>query len=309
MHPMTRQLRYIMAAAREGSITAAAEAESISASSILSAIDKFESYYQKQIFVRRRSKGLCVTVTGERILARMRHLLDEMDAFESSLLQESPTVSGELRVGVFVTMAAHVMPYVLKSLHEEHPELQVNHFEGSLRDVEAALRSGKVDVALTYGAYLADDLDVNYLFDAPPHALLSANDPLAESETITVREMAERPLILLNSPDSAQYILSIFTRSGYRPKIKHRTTSYELIRSSVALGVGASIVNIRPLSDVTYSGARVVCRPLHAVNQSLVSRVAVVSRKDEILGNRATAFLKHCQKLTDTPLKDKIIVT
>ncbi|MEL7444921.1 MAG: LysR substrate-binding domain-containing protein [Pseudomonadota bacterium] len=306
---MTRQLRYIVAAAREGSITAAAEAESISASSILSAIDKFESYYQKQIFVRRRSKGLTVTVTGERVLAQMRHLLDEMDAFESSLKQVNPTVSGELRVGVFVTMAAHVMPYVLKSLHEEHPELQVNHFEGSLRDVEAALRSGKVDIALTYGAYLSDDLDVTYLFDAPPHALLSVRDRLAESETVSVREMSERPLILLNSPDSAQYILSIFSRSGYRPKIKHRTTSYELIRSSVALGVGASIVNIRPISDITYSGEQVVCRPLTDIGQDLVSRVAVVSRKDEVLGARATAFLQHCMQLADTPLLHKIIVT
>ena len=83
MNALTRQFRYILAAAREGSITAAAEAESISASSVLSAIEKFESQYQTQIFVRRRSKGLRVTVTGERVIAQIRHLLDEIDAFDS----------------------------------------------------------------------------------------------------------------------------------------------------------------------------------------------------------------------------------
>ena len=308
MHPMSRQLRYIMAAAREGSITAAAETESISTSSILSAIEKFEAYYQTQIFVRRRSKGLSVTVSGERILGRMRHLLDEMEAFDSSLRHNSPIVFGELRVGVFTTMAAHLMPYILKSLDDEHPDLQVTHFEGSLREVEAALRSGKVDVALTYDAFLPDDVEVIHLFDAPPHAVLATHDPLAACEMVSIQDLSQRPLILLNSPDSAQYILSLFTRSGCRPNVRHRTTSYELIRSSVALGLGASIVNIRPISDITYAGEQVVTRPLITSGQNLSSRVAVVTRKDDVLGNRANAFIKHCQKLVETPLLDGLIV-
>lgn len=305
---MSRQFRYIIAAAREGSIVAAAEAESISASSILSAIEKFESHYQTQIFVRRRSKGLSITVTGERVLARIRQLLDDIEAFDRSLTQSSPTASGELRVGLFSTMAAHVMPYILKTLDEEHPDMRVNHFEGSLREVEASLRSGNVDIALTYDAFLPSDFEVTPLFDAPPHALLSAKDPLARNEYVTIQQMSERPLLLLNSPDSAQYMLSLFTRSGFRPHVKHRSSSYELIRASVALGVGVSIFNIRPITDMAYSGEKIACRPLNVLSQNVASRVAVVTRKGDILGARATAFMTHCKKLADADFLDQIIV-
>jgi len=201
------------------------------------------------------------------------------------------------------------MPYILKSLNEEHPGLQLNHYEGSLREVEAALRSGKVDVALTYDAFLPDDFHVTHLFDAPPHALLAAHDPLANQDSVTIKDMAERPLLLLNSPDSAQYILSLFTRSGYRPNVKHRTTSYELIRSSVALGIGASIFNIRPISNVSYSGEDVVCRPLYLAGHNLASRVCVVTRKSDILGSRASAFVQHCRKLTGSPILERILVS
>lgn len=309
MQSMNRQLRYILAAAREGSITAAAEAESISASSILSAIEQFETHYKTQLFVRRRSKGLRVTVTGERILAQMRHLMGEIEAFDKRLKQTTPSVSGELRIGVFITMAAHLMPYILKCMNDKYPDVQINHFEGSLREVEAAVRSGNVELALTYDAFIPDDLEVTHLFDAPPHALLSAQDPLANSKTVSIEQLADRPLILLNSPDSAQYILSLFTRAGCRPNVRHRTTSYELIRSSVALGLGASIFNIRPLSDVTYSGESVVCRPLETDGGTLASRVAVVSRKGDFLGTRARAFLEQCQAFANDPSTKRLIVT
>ncbi|MEO0999347.1 MAG: LysR substrate-binding domain-containing protein [Pseudomonadota bacterium] len=308
MHPMTRQFRYILAAAREGSVTAAAEAESISASSILSAIEKFESYYKTTIFVRRRSKGLTTTITGRRILARMRQVLDDIEAFETDLKQATPKIAGELRLGVFATMAAHVMPHILKSLHGEHPDLRVIHFEGSLREVEADLRSGKVDVALTYDAFIPDDLEVLKILDAPPHALLSEDDPLATDTVVSIDDLAKRPLILLDSPDSAQYILSLFTRSGHRPIVHHRTTSYELIRSSVALGLGASVLNIRPLVDTTYSGKSVVCRPLSMKSDSLASRVAVVTRKGDVLGARVRAFIEHCRRFSTSATARQLVV-
>lgn len=310
MNAFTRQLRYILAAAREGSISAAAETESISPSSILSAIDKFEAQYQTQIFVRKKSKGLRITASGQRTLTRMRRFLDELETFESDLKRTNPVIQGELRVGVFVTMTAHVMPHILRSLHQEHPKLSIHHHEGSLRQVEADLRAGLVDVALTYDAFIPDDLDVLPLLEAPPHAVLPATDPLASHDSISMQELAELPLILLDSPDSAQYILALFIRAGCRPFVLHRTTSYELIRSSVAFGLGASVMNIRPIADVSYCGLNVVCRPLKLeAEQHLISRVAVVTRRDDILSQRAQAFIAHCQKFARSDTAQKLLVT
>ncbi|MEM9105148.1 MAG: LysR substrate-binding domain-containing protein [Pseudomonadota bacterium] len=308
MNALTRQLKYILAAAREGSISAAAEAESISPSSILSAIDKFEAQYQTQIFVRKKSKGLQITASGQRVLSRIRRFLDELETFDSDLNRTNPVIQGELRVGVFVTMAAHLMPHVLQSLHQEYPKLSIHHSEGSLRQVEADLRAGLIDVALTYDAFIPDDLDVVPLLEAPPHALLPANDPLALHETVSIEDLSERPLILLDSPDSAQYVLALFIRAKCRPFVLHRTTSYELIRSSVAFGLGVSVMNIRPITDVAYCGLNVVCRPLSLSAQDLNSRVAVVTRRGDFLGQRARAFISHCQKFASSETAQQLLV-
>lgn len=305
---MARQLRYVLAAAREGSISGAAEAESISASSILAAIDKIESHYHTQIFVRKRSKGLQITATGQRALTRMRRFLDELEAFESDLKRTSPDIGGELRVGVFVTMSAHIMPHILRSLYKEHPNLSIHHHEGSLRQVEADLRAGVVDIALTYDAFIPDDLDVVPLLDAPPFALLPADDALARLDTVSIKELSDRPLILLDTPDSAQYVLALFVRSGCRPFVLHRTTSYELIRSSVAFGLGVSIMNIRPIVDLAYCGLGVVCRPLTLTREHLRSRVSVVTRRDDILGQKAKMFIAHCQKFAASETAQQLLV-
>lgn len=306
---MTRQLRYILAAAREGSIAAAAEAESISASSVLSAIGKFEDQYGVQLFVRRRSKGLITTSSGRRILMRMHQLLEDVEAFESDLGRKDAGLSGELRLGAFAPISAHVVPHILKSMKEEHPDLRIIcDIENSLRDVEASLRAGTVDVALTYDAFISNDLEAKRIIDVPPYALLAANDRLADQDVVTIGELAQRPIILIDAPDSAQYILSLFTASGHRPDITLRTTSYELIRSSVALGVGASVLNIRPMVDVTYSGERVVCRPLELESKTLDSCVAVVTRKGGAKGQRVQTFIDHCKRFAQSPAAEKLKV-
>ena len=305
---MARQLRYVLSAAREGSISAAAETEAVSASSVLAAIDKIEAHYQTQIFVRKRSKGLRITPSGQRALARMRRFLDELDAFESDLKRTGSEVRGELGVGVFMTLSALLMPHILQSLHQEYPGLSIHHHEGSLRQVEADLRAGLVDVALTYDVFIPDDLDVVPLLDAPLYAALPATDPLAARETVSIEDLAERPLVLLDSPDTAQFLLGLFTGAGFRPKVLHRTISYELIRSSVAFGLGVAIMNIRPISSFAYCGLEVVCRPLRLTGEHLIPRVAVVTRRDDILGQRAQAFILHCQRFAASETAQQVVV-
>ena len=211
-------------------------------------------------------------------------------------------------MGVFATLSALVMPHILKSLSQAHPELQVTHVEGNLRDVESALRSGDVDIALTYDAFLPNDLEVTRLFHVPPHAILAESDPLAQSQSVTVHDLAERPLILLDMPDSAQYIIGLITRAGYQPQVRFRTTSTELIRSTVAMGLGVSVAHVRPASDEVYSGDRIVCRPLLTENDGRLAQIAVVNRKGYPLGARAMAFLEHSKRFANSPAVEKLVV-
>ena len=293
MQDLIRQLKYIQSAAREGSISGAAEAESISPSSILLAIDKFESRFQTQLFVRLKSKGLRLTEDGQSVIDRINSFIDEVHGFEDDLARDQTSVEGELNIGMFSAVSSHIAPMILSSLSANYPSLGFQLREGNQLQVQHDLRNGLVDVALMYDKFLEDDVTATRILEVRPHAVLAETDPLALNDRVSVMDLATKPLILLNTPDGMQYVMGVFSQFGVQPKVLYRTASYEMIRSSAAFGLGVGILVLKPLIDMTYSGRRVAHRPL-AEDVEPVS-LAVVTRRDERPSRRTQIFIEHCQ--------------
>ena len=65
-------------------------------------------------------------------------------------------------------------------------------------------------------------------------------------------------MILLDLPHSRDYFTEIFTRRGLAPVVRHRFTSFEAVRAMVARGHGFTLLNQRPVHDLTYDGGRLV---------------------------------------------------
>ncbi|MCL6283718.1 LysR substrate-binding domain-containing protein [Ruegeria sp. 2012CJ41-6] len=289
-----RQLSYAVAAAREGSISGAADVLNISTSSILTAIDKFEQEFGIQLFVRQRAKGLTTTAVGERAIARTIRLLDEAEAFEQDLSGGSAELSGHLSVGAFTSISPSIAPRVIRELQAEHPGLIVHLHEGDLVEIQESLKNGTVDVLLTYDAGLDEEFETEFLINAPPHVVLSECDPLAELDKISVKDLSGRTLLLLNLPQSRKYILSMFEQHHIQPGRIQRVESFEMVRSAAAAGLGAAILNVRPPSNTTYSGYKVVCRPLAEGQPG--PNIVLATRPGGRISRRAAAFSQSCRQ-------------
>ena len=70
-----RQLEYFIAAAEQGSISAAARARHVSQPSVSQAIAQLEQALGEALFHRRISRGLELTPAGQRLLGRARDIL------------------------------------------------------------------------------------------------------------------------------------------------------------------------------------------------------------------------------------------
>jgi DNA-binding transcriptional LysR family regulator len=291
MNSTLRQLSYLVEAARSGSVSAAAKNLSISSSSILMAIDKIESEFGVQIFVRQRSKGLMITTAGKTVILRIVQLLDEVDSFEKDLGGHEYSIEGEIHVGCFGSISPHILPQIIRNLTADHPGIKAHMHEGNLLRIQEYLRNGTVDILVTYDAGMTDEFDIEPLVSAPPHAVLAANEELALQDQVSLKDLAQRPLFLMDLPESANYILSVFKDHGYRPNVVHRTESYEMIRSSVAAGLGVAIQNMRPLINVTYGGLEVVCKP---ILESTRDTLLVIANRSHSESNRlANVFKKY----------------
>ncbi len=306
MNITLRQLEYVVAASREQSIAGAATALNISTSSVLMAIDKFEHEFGVQLFVRQRSKGLVTTTAGERAIARTIRMLDEADLFVSDIAGAGSELSGELRVGSFTSISPNIAPQVIQALGTQYPNLNIHLSEGDMISIQQGLRDGVVDILLTYDAGLWDEFDSEFLANAPPHVVLAEKDPLADRDRISIHDIADRTLLLLNLPQSRNYIQSLYDRAGVRPAHIQRLESFEMVRSSAAAGLGIAILNIRPFTDNTYSGLRVVCRPLIDTGPS--PNIILATRRGSRISRRAQAFAQQCRRFFQTEAAGRLFV-
>jgi DNA-binding transcriptional LysR family regulator len=262
MNVSLRQLRYVMTAARLRSISKAAHHLRISQSSIAAAINKFEAEFSVTIFVRQQAKGLVLTTVGSEILGRTGRFLSEVDSFVQDLSGLGESLEGAINVACFAPVSPHFLPPIIRDLTRQHPNVSVHIHEGDLRSVQEFLRDGIADVVLTYDLGLDSAFEAESLRGAPPHVILATNDPLAAKSEVKLADLVDRPMILLDLPESRTYFELMFEALGAQPKIVHRTQTYELVRGLVATGLGFSILNVRPIIDATYTGRKIAYRRL-----------------------------------------------
>jgi DNA-binding transcriptional LysR family regulator len=125
---------------------------------------------------------------------------------------------------------------------------------------------GVLDVAVLYDFDIPSSLHCTPLRTMPLQAVLHADHRLARRATLSLFDLVDESLILLDLPKSRDYFLSIYGDLGLTPKIAHRTTSFEMLRSLVANGLGYSLLNFCPPLDFPHHGA-IVSRPLVEVSK------------------------------------------
>ena len=103
-------------------------------------------------------------------------------------------------------------------------------------------------------------IEYDTLIDAPPYCLLSAGHPLARQDTVSIAQLSNEPLIVLNRPVAATYYQGLFSKATHSIKIAAYANSTEMVRSLVSQGQGCAILNMRPGTSQSYTGAPVVER-------------------------------------------------
>ncbi len=294
MHYTLKQLQYFVTAAEHGNVTAAAAALHVSQPSVSSAIAHLERAFQVQLLVRHQAKGVSLTPAGQRIVVEARSLLAHASDFAEGSQALAGSLSGPLEVGCFVTFAPFYLPRLLLSFAKAQPGVRVNVQEGALDVLQDRLISGACELALLYDLGIRDTVESQVLTRLVPYALLARNHPLAARKALSLKDLSQEPLVLLDLPHSRDYFRAMFLRSGIEPRVTHRSLSFEMVRGLVANGHGYSILNLRPHGDLSYDGARLVCRPLKDPLPPLSIVLARV--KGARLTRRAEAFAEHCRE-------------
>ena len=290
-----KQLEYFVAAGEHGSIKRAATTVNISQPSISSAVSHLEDELQLQLFVRHHAQGLSLTSAGVRMMRESKLLLKQVQGFYSLAAEIKDKVSGNLSVGCMVTLAPMIAPELGFAFTAKHPAAKLEITEGSHEALITDLRQVKIDVAITYDLAIADDIHFQSLAELPPKVLLAKQHPLACKNEITISELAQHPMVLLDLPQSREYFISLFEENDLHPDINMRASSQEVVRTLVANGFGFSITNVRPRSLTALDGRELVSVALTGKHKPMRIGIATLAECDPPAILRE--FTKHCSSL------------
>ena len=119
MNYTLKHLKYFVAACEEESVKRAAEKLNISQPSVSAAIAHLEGVFNVQLFIRHHARGLALTPAGRRLLGRANLLIKQAEDLHQYATDLGDSLTGQLDVGCFVTLAPIFMPpltMVLKRL-------------------------------------------------------------------------------------------------------------------------------------------------------------------------------------------------
>ncbi|MEV0049881.1 LysR substrate-binding domain-containing protein [Saccharopolyspora shandongensis] len=295
------QLRYFEAAARHLSMTAASRELTVSQSAVSTAIAQLERELGVQLLLRHHARGLSLTTAGQAFHQRVLDFLAHGAELVEAARQAGTDLVGPLTVGCFSTLAPFRLPGLLAEFERRHPQVHVSVLEGEHSALKAALRAGECEVSLLYGYDLDDDIDRVVVDTAPPYVLVGSDHPLAKSKKgkVSLAQLAGEPMVLLDLPNSREYLQSVLRDAGVEPVIRHRTTGYETVRALVAHGHGFALLNQRPPAEMTYAGANAV--PLKLTDKVEPLEIVVAWMRGARLTRRSQEFVKLCRSLYAHP--------
>ncbi|MQA34430.1 LysR family transcriptional regulator [Modestobacter roseus] len=249
-----RQLHCFVAVADAGSLSGAAATLRVTPTAVASALTELERILRTQLVVRRKAHGVSLTPTGVYLRKRAAVLLRDAEELRLMTASGGTELAGPLTLGCYVTVSPTILPLLLRWTAEHHPKVQLDVVARSQQEITALLFAGALDLAIVYDMGLPDGLESVLLYMVRPYVVLPADHRLAGAGSVSLAELAEEPLILLDLPPAAQHTLRVFEQAGVTPRVAQRTTDFELTRSLVARGLGYSVLVQRPAVDRSYEG-------------------------------------------------------
>jgi DNA-binding transcriptional LysR family regulator len=144
-----RQLRYVVATADHGTMTAAAQALYVAQPALSRAVRELERELGIELFAR-SGRGVVLTSAGAQVLHHARVALEAVDAIEEVSAARGNGRGTELRIAATPTLEPELTGRLLPRFARDQPAVTVRVIRCAGRDaVGAALRAGRAELAVT----------------------------------------------------------------------------------------------------------------------------------------------------------------
>ena len=279
-------LQYFLAVAREQNISAAAQSLHLTQPTLSRQLRELEEELGKQLMLRGNRK---ITLTQEGMLLRKRaeEILELVDRAEREVMRSDDAVSGDIYIGTGETDGVRQIARAANRLQACYPGIRFHIVSGDAVDVCERLDKGLLD----FGVLLGDIDKTKYHYMELPMkdtwgVLMRRDSPLAHRESVSPRDLWDKPLILSRQVDNKSGLYRWLRRE---PSELHTVATYNLIYNASLMvdeGMGYAFT-LDKLVNTT--GSNLCFRPL---KPRLELGMYLVWKKSQIFSRAAELFLE-----------------
>ena len=289
-----RVLKYFLAVAREGSITAAANALHLTQPTLTRQLQDLEHELRQKLFVRGKYK---ITLTDEGMLLKERaeEILEMVDKTKSDIISSGADIKGDVYIGGGETEGMRYIAELIKEIHTTHPNIIFHLYSGNAEDVMEKLDKKLLDFGLLVQHNDISKYDSIVLPATDVWGILMRKDsPLAKQKSVRFEDLKGLPLIVSRQATKRSSGNTFIKWFHGQFENLNTVASYNLIYNAAIMvksGIGYAIT-LDKLAD-TSDKSRLCFIPLEP---KLEAKLNIVWNKSSVRSSAANLFLQKLQE-------------
>lgn len=288
-----RQLRYFLAIAETGQITAAARHLNLAQPHLSQELRLLEAELGVKL-VERGSRAVRLTEAGRMLQNRAEQMLELMGATIKEIRDFNEGLQGSLAIGTISSSGASLLPRRIQEFHRHYPGVNFEVWEGNTYRILEILNRGLIEIGIVRTPFVMGDLASVAL---PPEPMVAAMDSDrywdATRTAIPLEDLRDKPLILYRRFE--KLIVDTCHHAGFEPWIFCKNDDARTTMLWADAGMGVAVV---PRSAVgLIQSPKLRYKEITAT--ALKTQIVAIWMKNRYISTAAKHFLEIFQT-TDT---------
>ena len=210
--PNLRAIETFVKALEGGSIASAARQLGISPAAASQNIARLERELGTRL-ITRTTRSMALTEAGERYLARVAPVLEELEKAQSDLSLIHGELQGRLRIACMAAFGRHMLAPLLPAFAAQHPRLEL---ELLITDRHVDVLKEDIDISVRYRDVLEPGMSVRQLASVPRILCASPQYLQQHGSPQTAQELLEHACLLYRRERDGRIMRWPFLREGQR---------------------------------------------------------------------------------------------
>jgi DNA-binding transcriptional LysR family regulator len=290
-----QQLEALVAVARQGTISGAAEHLFVSQPALTARIQGLERAVGLELFTRGRH-GSRLTEAGRAFLPHAERALTAVERGREAVTEVASGSGGRLTIGAAPAVSTYVLPSMLHRFQADHPGVQLSVRSGHSEEVLEMVLREEVEIGLMRPIQHADIIS-SLLYEDELVLVVHRGHPFASTAQIRMDQMATEHLILFDRTSSYHELTSaLFRQAGIAPRGYLEVDNIDAAKRMVEQRLGIALL---PRTSVQAEIGTGRLFPVEVVDMAPIKRQIVVARRRDAgeAGPAVTAFLRTLDDL------------